>query len=229
MKKVFVLITALVITNGIYAQSLFIIISKQDMKLRVYNLMGNVVEEYPIACGRNYGQKKKQGDNKTPEGIFTIQQIQNSSAWTRDFGDGKGQIKNAYGQYFIRLKTGFQGIGIHGTHAPETIGTRSTDGCIRLKNEDLLKLVKHVKVSMLIIITSSLEDVRVNDKPTGTGLLPMQKQKNNTNEIYKIHNPAVYDLRKTEIEIKNNRLFAQYVNPETVGKQTNHSSDNINN
>ncbi|MDR1983994.1 MAG: L,D-transpeptidase [Prevotellaceae bacterium] len=158
MKKIFVFAAAIIIAGNIFAQDSFIVISKQDMKLRRYDVTGNVLEEYPIACAKNYGNKKKRGDNKTPEGVFTVQQIQNASAWTHDFGDGKGQIKGAYGSHFIRLKTGFQGIGIHGTHAPESIGTRATEGCIRLRNEDLLKLVKNVKTSMVVIITTSKED-----------------------------------------------------------------------
>ncbi|MDR0421020.1 MAG: L,D-transpeptidase [Prevotellaceae bacterium] len=165
MKKIFVLILTIIIAGNVFAQDSFIIISKQDMKLRRYDFKGNLLEEYPVACGRNYGNKKRRGDNKTPEGIFTVQQIQNASAWTHDFGDGKGQIQNAYGQYFIRLKTGFQGIGIHGTHAPESIGTRATEGCIRLKNEDLLQLVKNIKVSMVVIITASAEDTFADYKP----------------------------------------------------------------
>ena len=47
---------------------------------------------YPIACGRALGNKEKPGDMKTPEGLFSVQQIQDASAWTHDFGDGKGEI-----------------------------------------------------------------------------------------------------------------------------------------
>ena len=60
---------------------------------------------YPIACGRALGNKEKPGDMKTPEGLFSVQQIQDASAWTHDFGDGKGEIRGAYGSHFIRLKT----------------------------------------------------------------------------------------------------------------------------
>ena len=162
MKKILLFIFAIIITCDVFAQDSFIVISKQDMKLRRYDFKGTVLEEYPIACGRNYGHKIRRGDNKTPEGVFTVQQIQDASAWTHDFGDGKGQIKGAYGSHFIRLKTGFQGIGIHGTHAPESIGTRATEGCIRLRNEDLLKLVKNIKLSMVVIITTSKEDMLNN-------------------------------------------------------------------
>ena len=162
MRKLTIFIAAILFAGNVFAQESFIVISKQDMKLRRYDLKGNILEEYPIACGRNYGNKKKRGDNRTPEGVFTVQQIQNASAWTHDFRDGKGEIKGAYGSHFIRLKTGFQGIGIHGTHAPESIGTRATEGCIRLKNEDLLKLVNNIKLDMVVIITTSNEDAKVD-------------------------------------------------------------------
>jgi lipoprotein-anchoring transpeptidase ErfK/SrfK len=149
-------------SNCLLAQDSFIVISKHDMMLRRYDFKGQVLEEYPIACGRNYGNKRKRGDNKTPEGVFTVEQIQDASWWTHDFGDGKGEIKGAYGPYFVRLKTGFRGIGIHGTHAPESIGTRASEGCIRLKNENLLKLMKSIKLSMVVIITTSKQDTMVD-------------------------------------------------------------------
>jgi lipoprotein-anchoring transpeptidase ErfK/SrfK len=38
------------------------------------------------------------------------------------------------------------GIGIHGTHNPASIGTLATEGCIRLKNEDLQELRRLVDV-----------------------------------------------------------------------------------
>ena len=42
---------------------------------------------------------------KTPEGDFTIREINDSSAWKHDFKDGLGMIEGAYGPYFIRLWT----------------------------------------------------------------------------------------------------------------------------
>lgn len=100
---------------------------------------------------------------KTPEGLFSVQQIQDASAWTHDFGDGKGEIRGAYGSHFIRLKTpGHRGIGIHGTHDPASIGTRATEGCVRLNNSDLLELVKkYVYVGMPVVILTSEADSAV--------------------------------------------------------------------
>ncbi len=137
----------------------YIVISKETMTLAVFGANGDKIAEYPVAMGRNLGNKQKAGDNKTPEGKFEIQQIQDARAWTHDFRDGKGEIKGAYGSHFIRLLTPpHKGIGIHGTHDPSSIGKRATEGCIRLRNEDLLELVKLVYVGMPVTILTSEKD-----------------------------------------------------------------------
>jgi len=142
------------------ANSTFVIISKEDMTLSVYNYKGMKMSSYPIACGRNFGDKEIQGDMKTPEGVFNICDIQNSSEWSHDFKDGKGKITGAYGPFFIRLSVPNQsGIGIHGTHNPNSIGTRITEGCVRMHNEDLTKLVKQIKVGSVVAILPSEQDV----------------------------------------------------------------------
>jgi hypothetical protein len=130
----------------------FIFVSKVDMTLTLVNSQGNVVVTYPIACGRRTGQKIRRGDNKTPEGYFLLEKIHDSTNWGHDFHDGKGFIKHAYGPFFLRLRTGFQGIGIHGTHAPSSIGTRATEGCIRLENDNVEALEHQVVLGMPVII-----------------------------------------------------------------------------
>ena len=136
-----------------------IVVSKQDMRLRVYDYKGTRLMDYGIACGKNFGQKHKVGDMKTPEGMFFVQSIEDASERTHDFGDGRGEIQGAYAPYFIRLDTpGNKGIGIHGTHDPLSIGTRATEGCIRLNNNDLVELVNVVRPGMMVLVTTSFED-----------------------------------------------------------------------
>jgi lipoprotein-anchoring transpeptidase ErfK/SrfK len=140
--------------------SSFIIVSKEDLTLSVYDYKGKVMSEFPVAVARNYGNKREKGDMKTPEGVFHIREIQNSSMWSHDFSDGKGEIEGAYGPLFIRLNTpGHFGIGIHGTHDNNSIGNRVTEGCVRLKNEDLLILKKMIKVGDVVVITPSKKDI----------------------------------------------------------------------
>lgn len=147
-----------------------IVISKEDMNLRLFDVDGLLICEFDVATGKNVGNKRRRGDMKTPEGEFTIQMIQPSSSWTHNFGDGKGEIAGCYGPWFIRLSTPpHTGIGIHGTHLPESIGTRATEGCVRLHNDDLDSLKRMVRVGMKVVIESAYEDraedARLDGKP----------------------------------------------------------------
>ncbi len=140
-----------------------LVISKQKMQMCLLDYKGDTLFHAPIAVGEAYGNKQKQGDMRTPEGVFKVVDIQNASEWKHDFGDGKGSIKGAYGPCFIRLDVpGHKGIGIHGTHAPESIGERATEGCIRLKNEDVERLRSLIYPPLTVIITPSTMDEMVN-------------------------------------------------------------------
>lgn len=155
MKQLLALLMLLLVQSA-YSQNI-IIISKQDLKLYVINNNRDTLFSASIGVGTNYGDKTKDGDCKTPEGTFKIVQIQNSSKWTHDFKDGYGIRKGAYGPYFFRLKTpGFTGIGIHGTCFPDQIGTRCSEGCIRLNNHDIEKLREYVYVGMTCVIEKDM-------------------------------------------------------------------------
>lgn len=119
---------------------------------------GEPVAQWPVALGKNPGQKQVSGDMKTPEGTFPVDEIIDASNWSHDFHDGKGVIQHAYGPWFISLDTRslsqgkWDGIGIHGTHDPASIGTRASEGCIRMNNEDLEKLKACVKVGTKVTV-----------------------------------------------------------------------------
>ncbi len=158
-----------------------IYISKVDMTLTLLDAQGKVVVTYPMACGKNKGHKQKKGDMRTPEGKFSLQQIQDAHKWTHDFGDGKGVIKGAYGPCFMRLRTGFSGIGIHGTHDPKSIGTRATEGCIRLENKNVEALSKQVTLGMTVIIGPEAGVASLKEKPAKT-IAAKEKTNDKTNK-----------------------------------------------
>ena len=166
-----------------------VIISKADMTLSLYNYKGELVQKSGVATGKNVGSKQSVGDLKTPEGVFTISSIEDATNWTHDFKDDNlGIIPGAYGPYFIRLNVpGQRGIGIHGTHDPNSIGQRASEGCIRMHNDDLLKLVRKVRMASVVIITPGLEDVKVNAAPRDTAMpkppLTKKPQKNPDKKI----------------------------------------------
>ena len=143
----------------------FIIIDKETMRLHLIDYRGEEVNSYGISCGKNYGNKQVIGDLKTPEGIFRITDIEDASTWKHDFKDGKGRIEGAYGPWFLRLAVPNQkGIGIHGTHKPESIGTRDTEGCIRLDNADISDLKKRVNPGMVVVVLPSYVDLSAAQK-----------------------------------------------------------------
>ena len=148
------------------SKSSFIVISKKDMNLRVYDVVKGdtvLVKKFPACLSRNKGNNQKRGDMKTPESPkgkpFRISQIQDASTWRHDFRDGRGSIK-AYGHWFLRLVTpGHSGIGIHGsTNNESSVPGRASEGCIRLLATDIITLKeKYAYVGMPVIIKAENE------------------------------------------------------------------------
>jgi lipoprotein-anchoring transpeptidase ErfK/SrfK len=125
-----------------------VVIDKTDFTLFVYDLSGNLLASFPVSIGKNpdLADKKEAGDNRTPEGSFTVSGIEDSSGWTFEG-------RPAYGPWFIALSTPpWTGIGIHGTDEPEKIGTAASEGCIRMRDEDLEKLMSYVRVGTIVDI-----------------------------------------------------------------------------
>ncbi len=133
-----------------------IIVYKNRKLLLLYNR--GTVFAYKIATGKNNGDKQSVGDCRTPLGKFKVVSVEKSTTWTYDFGDGKGLVKGAYGPWFIRLQglepsnKMWEGIAIHGTHLPSSIGKNDTHGCIRMRNNELTELYKVVTTNYSVEI-----------------------------------------------------------------------------
>ena len=128
----------------------FFVISKKEYRLYVYEVSADkkdtaLVAHFPVCYAVNKEAKTMSGDMCTPEcsmdNPFKITQIVDATTWCHDFGDGRGEIK-AYGAWFMRLETpGFKGVGIHGsTNNAASVPGRDSEGCIRLRDADLLVL-----------------------------------------------------------------------------------------
>ena len=148
--------------NSTYSR--FLVVDKGKMKVQVYDCYGRKEVEYGIACAKNFGTKHEKGDSRTPEGFFSVEGIYDSTDWL--FTDDNGVTspkKGQFGPRFIRLRNPTTSqIGIHGTCAPWSIGSRASHGCIRVTNENILKLVEIVEVGMPVIVNPGSRDMRVN-------------------------------------------------------------------
>ena len=129
--------------------NVYINISKSKRTLYVYERRCtglSLIAAYPVCLGANNGNKERKGDCRTPECTgdepFRISEIVDASGWKHDFGDGRGSIE-AYGNWFMRLTGDFKGsgIGIHGSTGNRySVPGRGSEGCIRLRDEDLIHL-----------------------------------------------------------------------------------------
>ncbi|MCM1319128.1 MAG: L,D-transpeptidase [Muribaculaceae bacterium] len=143
----------------------FLIIDKEKMRVGLFDKYGREILSYGIACSRRYGTKHKKADNRTPEGFFSVEGIYDSTDWL--FTNDNGYTSPAKGQFgprFIRIKNpvSYQ-IGLHGTASPGSIGRRTSHGCIRVTNDNILELVKYVTPGMPVIISPSARDQQVNN------------------------------------------------------------------
>jgi LysM repeat protein len=105
---------------------------------------------YQVGIGRQ---------NRTPAGVFKIHNKITNPPWTPP---GKmipfGDPENVLGTRWMGLKPvegtskALQGLGIHGTWEPETVGTPASKGCIRMRNEEVAELFNIVPVGTRVEI-----------------------------------------------------------------------------
>lgn len=107
---------------------------------------GKVVKTYKVAVG--------QAAYPTPVGKFKIVNKQKDPTWTpppdSSWAKGLGPIPPGPGNPLGTrwMGTSAQYVGIHGTYADSSIGTRASHGCIRMHIKDVEALYELVSVGM---------------------------------------------------------------------------------
>ncbi|MEP9412511.1 MAG: L,D-transpeptidase family protein [Candidatus Brocadia sp.] len=123
-----------------------ILVSKSDFTLTLM-LNGYYVKQYRVAIGKN---------DKTPVGTFEVKNKMKEPVWYSPEGGvfPYGHKENILGTRWIGFKDkpNLSGYGIHGTTQPETIGTASSNGCIRMLNSDVEELYDFVTLNTEIVI-----------------------------------------------------------------------------
>lgn len=134
-----------------------IMISKPDLKMYVY-ANKQVVRTYAISIGYNpIGHKQQQGDNRTPEGLYIIEDKNPNSNYFKNLGISYPNQADRANAKKRHVSPGGD-IKIHG-YADEK--GRTTDwntryaytwGCIGLCNRDMDEVFRIVKVGARIYI-----------------------------------------------------------------------------
>jgi murein L,D-transpeptidase YafK len=141
----------------------YIIISKTDYELRVYDDEGWYAT-YPVVFGnKSLEDKMIEGDRKTPEGVYKIASKRPHEKWDKmmliDY-----PTKADYEKFNKRKSDGLipknakigGGIGIHGTWNRDEMAVdyfqNWTNGCISLKNEEVEELYNMIPVGTNVTI-----------------------------------------------------------------------------
>ena len=131
-----------------YLKGIFSVdIDKSDFWLDLY-IDGRWLQGFPVGHGK---------DNCTPSGDFIVDLVQKKPMWQPR--DGRppvayGAEGNPLGERWIGFEDtpSHQGLGIHGTSDPETIGSMGSEGCIRLRNEDVVEFFPWMRLGTRILI-----------------------------------------------------------------------------
>ena len=117
-----------------------------------------LIADYYVTLGKNGIDKAKQGDQKTPVGVYHVTANLPRKKLTDFYGSGAFPI-NYPNEWDRRQGRGGYGIWLHGV--PREVYNRpprASDGCIVLSNPDLEAVGQHVQVGLTpVIIADEIE------------------------------------------------------------------------
>ena len=119
------------------------------------------VADYYTTIGRNGTEKAREGDKKTPLGVYHVTGNLQKDYLVKTYGNqstlyGDGAFPLNYpNDWDRRLGRNGHGIWLHGVPFDTySRPPRASDGCVALTNEDLLAISKHVQVGITPVIIS---------------------------------------------------------------------------
>jgi murein L,D-transpeptidase YafK len=134
------------------------VINKKDRELLVFNKNNKLLKKYKVALGfKPNGKKEIQGDGKTPEGIYYINDKNPKSIAHKNLGISYPNAEDIKNSLLIGKATGGD-IKIHGLmNNLWFIGKLHrqfdwTNGCIAVSNSEIDELYKNVPIGTKIII-----------------------------------------------------------------------------
>lgn len=144
------------------------LVDKKERKLLVFERDGESIHklaEYPADLGKNDGDKTRENDHKTPEGIYFFQKKLSQPQIPFNLY-GKMAFTTDYPNYFDRMdgKTG-SGIWLHSV--PESVAlTRGSRGCVVVRNENLDHIQNWIQLKQTPIIIFDKIDYVTADEHT---------------------------------------------------------------
>lgn len=134
------------------------VINKKDRELSVFNKNNKLLKKYKVALGfEPRGKKEFQGDGKTPEGTYYINDKNSKSIAHKNLGISYPNSEDVKNSLLIGKATGGD-IKIHGLMNKWWFAGKThrlfdwTNGCIAVNNYEIDELFANVSVGTKIII-----------------------------------------------------------------------------
>ena len=148
-------------------QKFAIVVDTQKSRLYLYqndNGTPHFVSDYYITQGKLGAEKFREGDKKTPIGVYHVTANLPREKLTDFYGSGAFPI-NYPNEWDKRQGRDGHGIWLHGTPS-DTFSRppRASDGCVVLSNQDLVALSKSLQVGLTPVIISNNVEWRSLDE-----------------------------------------------------------------
>lgn len=144
-----------------------IVVDTQKSRLYLYqndNGRPRFVADYYISHGKLGAEKRREGDKKTPVGVYHVTSSLSPKAVGDFYGTGAFPI-NYPNEWDKRQGRNGHGIWLHGTPS-DTFSRppKASDGCVVLSNTDLDSLAKNLQIGLTpVIISNSIEWLTLDD------------------------------------------------------------------
>ena len=143
------------------------VVDTKKSRLYIYendNGKPRFVADYYISHGKNGSDKLREGDQKTPLGVYHVTASLPKTKLADLYGDGAFPINYPNG-WDRRNGRGGSGIWLHGTPSDTFArAPRASDGCVVLSNPDLRSVASLIQVGLTpVIISDKVEWLSLDD------------------------------------------------------------------
>jgi murein L,D-transpeptidase YafK len=136
-----------------------LVVDKSKNRLYVYRNIGSglppeLVDDFYIVLGKKTGDKFKEGDLRTPNGVYFVTSYLPDEKLPPLYGSGAFPV-NYPNEFDRRLRKTGDGIWLHGTD--KSLYSRpplDSEGCVVLTNEEFKRIGKYVEIGRTPVVIS---------------------------------------------------------------------------
>ena len=166
--------------DDVKSEVLFLAVDKKNLKAELRTLpepanLPTTLRSFRIAIGKEFGDKVREGDNRTPEGVYFARRIIDGSKLPAKYGPKAIPINFPNPIDRLEKKSG-HGIWLHGVERDSRVEEANvTEGCVAFYNDDIVRLSGWLKPYQGIVVIA--DDVSKVNQPSDVKQLQQLTQK----------------------------------------------------